>query len=122
MATRSTIWMVKGDTAVGIYCHWDGYPKGVGAMLKKHYTTQDKVEALMALGAISSLKPSIEATPGHTFDSPVEGCTVAYHRDRGDELMQFNAQFVDGRLLDASQVEQYTYVFNNGKWTQGKVA
>lgn len=61
MATRSNIGMIQDDgTIKAIYCHWDGYPEGVGATLAEHYTDPAKVEALMNLGDFSSLAPSVE--------------------------------------------------------------
>ena len=71
MATRSFIGKVQQDGSIhGIYCHYDGYPEGVGATLKEHYTTLGEVESLLALGDLSELHPTLEKT-------------VAYHRDRG---------------------------------------
>ena len=37
MATRSFIGIVEEDKIKGIYCHWDGYPENVGAILNGHY-------------------------------------------------------------------------------------
>ena len=50
MATRSFIAVRNVDGSVnGIYCHHDGYPEGVVATLKEHYTSEDKIRALLAL-------------------------------------------------------------------------
>ena len=85
MGTRSTISARCKDGKVrSIYCHWDGYPSNNGAILLKHYNTQEKVEALLALGDISSLKESTECPYGHSFDTPLPHHTVAYGRDRGE--------------------------------------
>jgi hypothetical protein len=74
MSTRSRIAIENQDgTVKSIYCHFDGYLSGVGRLLKEYYTTQAKVEALIELGDISAL----EMTPGST---------VAYARDRGEDL------------------------------------
>ena len=75
MATRSMIGIMDKDGmgASLIYCHWDGYPDGVGADLKEFYGTEEKARALLELGDISSLRETLENT-------------VAYHRDRGEEL------------------------------------
>jgi predicted CxxxxCH...CXXCH cytochrome family protein len=93
MSTRSRIAIENQDgTVTSIYCHFDGYTSGVGKMLEKWYTTQAKVEALIELGNISSL----DMTPTST---------VAYARDRGEDLKQ--------TLYDG--VEQlYTEGFNYG--------
>ena len=59
MATRSNIGMKQADgTIKAIYCHWDGYPEGVGATLAEHYKNPAKVEALLNLGDIPNLSPN----------------------------------------------------------------
>lgn len=85
MSTRSAIIMKQGDIYVGIYCHYDGYPEGVGKVLLEHYSDPEKVARLIALGSISSLGERVEPLGEHSFDAPEEGTTVAYHRDRGEE-------------------------------------
>lgn len=83
MATRSTIAKVNDDGSItSIYCHWDGYPEGVGKTLKNHYTDVDKIDQLLALGDVSILAP--ELGEPHDFDNPTEGWTLAYGRDRGE--------------------------------------
>jgi hypothetical protein len=122
MATRSRIGIEMQDGSVqSIYCHWDGYPQGVGAMLQEHYQDPSKVEALIALGDISFLREepapvSDEARATHSFSMPAEGVTVAYHRDRGEP---FRAPRVDADIdtFSRSDIEQYGYVFTQqGVW------
>ena len=56
MSTRCLIGILNSDdTITHIYCHHDGYPELVGAVLKQHYTEPEKLKALMALGDISTL-------------------------------------------------------------------
>jgi hypothetical protein len=89
MATRSFIGKLNHDGSItGIYCHWDGHPDGVGAVLTEHYTNLQKVEQLLDLGALSSLGPLLSPPEGqpHSFGAPAPNVTVAYHRDRGDDL------------------------------------
>jgi hypothetical protein len=87
MATRSFIGKINHDgTITGVYCHWDGYPDGVGMTLALHYTNLQKVDQLLELGDLSSLRPRLAPTDGelHSFDSPAPDVAVAYHRDRGE--------------------------------------
>ena len=73
MATRSRIAIENQDgTVTSIYCHFDGYLSSVGKTLFNHYDSE-KLEKLIELGDISSLDESTEDT-------------VAYHRDRGEDL------------------------------------
>jgi len=107
MATRSFIGKVQQDGSVhGIYCHFDGYPEGVGAVLKKHYMATSDVDALLALGDLSELHPTLEKT-------------VAYHRDRGEDLMpNFTYLGVDD-LVEGVREDigaEYVYLYTGGKW------
>lgn len=85
MSTRSTIAMIDGDLIRAIYCHFDGYPEGVGATLKQYYSDSDKVAELLSLGDISILEEFAKPVgTQHTFNTPEVGVTVAYGRDRGE--------------------------------------
>jgi len=73
MSTRSRIAIENQDgTVTSVYCHFDGYVKGVGKTLFENYN-REKTEQLVALGNISELKETIEDT-------------IAYARDRGEDL------------------------------------
>ena len=73
MATRSFIGkQLPNGHITGVYCHFDGYPDGVGNTLEDHYITEDQVDALLDLGSLSQLGPDLTST-------------VAYARDRGEE-------------------------------------
>jgi hypothetical protein len=118
MATRSRIAIEYQDGTVrSIYCHWDGYPEHHAPILLEHYTTQEKVESLIALGSISSLSPETEIPEGvsHNFENPANGIVVAYHRDRKEPI----SIKVHGSVNDfvKSDVEEYGYVFTAaGEW------
>ncbi len=50
MATRSRIGLMLEDgTIKHSYCHFDGYPHGVGHTLVGHYSDIDKVKELLSL-------------------------------------------------------------------------
>lgn len=133
MGTRSAIIVKVGNKYKGIYCHWDGYPDGmgVGYHLFHHYATQEKVEALIALGDISTLKENVAPPDGviHTFDAPyiedakanhaTSKVTVAYGRDRGET----DPSIINPKIgKSIKQVEDmicdfaHSYVFSNGEW------
>lgn len=85
MATRSAIGYIRPDGSIrAVYCHWDGYPAGVGKILREHYTDPKKVAKLLKLGELSALGPEIGRK--HSVASKRRDWTMAYHRDRGDEL------------------------------------
>lgn len=120
MATRSTIAIETTDSngnriVKSIYCHWDGYPENNGKMLQECYTDREKVEALIELGAISSLGSSIDPDGPHSFNSPQPGVTVAYHRDRGEKKQSSIHASVPAFFK--SDIEEYGYLFTEeGEW------
>ena len=106
MATRSTIALEFADGTVHqVYCHWDGYLEGNGAMLVQHYMDPFKVKQLLVLGGFSSLEASVEDTK-----------KTAYHSARGEELMinKFK-DFED--YVENHQYEEFEYILRqvNGK-------
>lgn len=114
MGTRSDIIVHRADGKWSrIYCHWDGYPEGVGKTLFDNYANPAKAERLVALGDISSLGAKVTRPKGHSFDTPKEGYTVAYGRDRGEK--DTNATVGD-TLEDVwpqpSTWTEFTYVFD----------
>lgn len=106
MATRSFIGKKTQGGITGVYCHYDGYPSGVGDTLQRHYTDPLKVDALLALGSLSSLGLDIVQT-------------VAYARDRGETLaVPLFYRTEEALTLGCREIGmQYAYVFDNGQWT-----
>jgi len=83
MATRSTIAIRTPEGTIrSIYCHWDGYPDGVGATLNVHYNDPTKIAELISLGDLSSL--DIEIGTFNDFGNRTEGVCLFYGRDRGE--------------------------------------
>ena len=48
----------NGSAVLQIYCHWDGYPEGVGEALQSGYNTYEQALALILGGDLSSLDSS----------------------------------------------------------------
>lgn len=118
MATRSRIGMEMADGSVkSIYCHWDGYPSHNGSILIENYKDRKKVEALIELGSISSLSENVVPEGGeHSFASPQEGVTVAYHRDRGEKKQPARIDLSVPDFFN-SDIEEYGYLFTQeGEW------
>lgn len=115
MATRSRIGIKNLDGSIeSIYCHFDGYPKGVGKVLKEFYTDESKIRELLALGDISILGPELYPTKEHTFQNPEEGVTLAYGRDRGEKETESITHYTIRGFLNVG--EEYNYLFQNGVW------
>jgi len=97
MGTRSMIAIQNpyNKTVRAVYCHWDGYLEHNGAILQKHYAASPKVNNLIALGDISSLRAEIGEkhafsrleTPmdDEAYDKLYGNMTTFYTRDRGED-------------------------------------
>lgn len=119
MSTRSIIASTVNGQTTGIYCHFDGYPSGVGATLAAHYTDPAKIAALIALGSLSVLAENVAPAEGqaHTFDRKADGVTVAYHRDRGEEFDGGETMAAEDFLHSPPDFGQdYTYVHDGQQW------
>jgi len=133
MATRSGIGIMNPNTGSikAIYCHWDGYLEHNGSLLNKHYSASPKVNNLIALGDLSSLRAEIgEKHAFSQFDLPkdeveafkaaTENMCTFYTRDRGEKcpyrVFNTRKEFVNG--IDG----EYFYLFvydtdqQGGKW------
>ena len=115
MATRSNIAYKTAEGKIrSVYCHWDGYPEHNGKILMDHYTDQSKIEALIELGSISSL--GTELGEKQDFDdrsTQKDDWTLAYHRDRGEELVVSEYEDVPSWVAD---MEEYAYLWNGQEW------
>lgn len=110
MSTRSYIGIKNGKTIEAIYCHRDGNPEYVGFILKKHYTTEEKVRELIALGGLSSLGAG--------------GVACAYHRDMGYDDTFIPTRTIEGSSMTAfvkavyNKLIEHVYLFDpkTSKW------
>ena len=115
MSTRCFIGKTLADGQFqGIYCHHDGYFSGVGRTLKEFYTSPSQVDALLALGDISSLGMDLTKDTG----------TVAYHRDRGEPFYPNTTyasveEFLAG--VETDMGVEYAYVFSGDSWKAFRV-
>ena len=109
MSTRALIGKENpNNTITSVYCHHDGYPvNGVGEILTKHYNSIEDINALLALGCLSSLKETLE-----------DSCF--YIRDRkGKE--HSNSAITDYKAIEFAQNckhsgADYAYVYKNNGW------
>ena len=112
MATRSNIGILNSDGTVDyIYCHFDGYLSNNGKILNQHYTTEEKVRALINLGDLSVLGEDIGEK--QSFEVRVKGYCLAYGRDRGESNTEAKrCSYVD---YTKEYFEEYIYLFTPGK-------
>ena len=136
MSTRSMIAIENPHSKAvkAIYCHWDGYLAHNGAILNEHYSNSPKVNNLIALGDLSSLRPEIGVQ--HAFSSldvPKEeqeaydkehgnSCTF-YTRDRGEdapykhfESAKAALEYYNGSWCEYFYLFRYDADLESGKW------
>lgn len=116
MATRSAIGIrLNNDKIKAVYCHYDGYPEGVGKTLLEHYDGKTNATKLISLGDISVLDKSMSKPAGHTFNKPVNGYSVFYGRDRGEKNTK--AKIYDSvKDIFNKLGSEYVYVLENNQW------
>ena len=109
MATRSFIakYDYLRDEYTAIYCHWDGYPSGVGATLRDHYNSAGQVDTLLTYGDISSLREDTNATKADSYqvmqgDKDAVAVTFKYFSQMVEHYRRINCE--------------YGYVWNQGLW------
>ena len=128
MGTRSMIAIQNpyNKTVRAVYCHWDGYLEHNGAILQKHYAASPKVNNLIALGDLSSLRKEIGVQ--HAFsqldlcEADVEAyekqhgssCTF-YGRDRGEKDVGFKVFDTLSKACDRYTWSDYFYCFKYSK-------
>ena len=127
MSTRSMIAIQNPHSKDirAVYCHWDGYLEHNGAILQKHYADSPKVNNLIALGDISSLRPEIGVkhafsrleTPmdEEVYDKLYGNMTTFYARDRGETGVEFK---VFPTLKEAEECYTWSDYFYCFKYTK----
>jgi hypothetical protein len=118
MGTRSRIGMKLEDgTVKHSYCHYDGYPEGVGKTLEMHYNDIEKVEELLSFGDMSCLEEKIHPSGIHNFKISENGVTLFYGRDRGDSDVDAQVTSIEEfESIKFTTCIDYIYLFSEGKW------
>ena len=125
MSTRSRIAIKQNDgTYKSIYCHSDGYLEHNGYILYNYYQDPIKVNLLISLGNLSSLGQYVypDTSKKHDFNFPQKNVTVAYHRDRLEDLhFSVNTTLDELKEMVANSDQEYLYLFEDGKWKYAKI-
>ena len=117
MSTRSRIAIKIEDKILSIYCHYDGYPEGVGNTLKQHYQDPAKIQSLMDLGNLSILRPEIgEKQDFNDYASQNREWCLAYGRDRGEKDTEARTWYTANALVTnvKKSDQEYLYLYDNG--------
>lgn len=98
------------------YVHYDGRLSYTGAILLAAYSTQERVDLLMDLGELSQVGPYVGCPEGHTFEHPVKGYCIAYHRDRGEVKNVSISDYAITALRNGPGTQQYNYLWDGSGW------
>jgi len=119
MSTRSQIGLQTEGGVVSIYCHFDGYPEGVGSMLNKHYKDVNKIKELIALGNLSVLGEEIGSKQDFN-NRPENNWCLAYGRDRGEtgEEAKVSSSTAGAQIYAKNSGCEYAYFYQpDPGWT-----
>jgi hypothetical protein len=135
MGTRSMIAIENPHSKAvkSIYCHWDGYLQHNGSLLEKHYSNSPKVNNLIALGDLSSLRPEIgekhefsrldTTLPEEEYERLYGDMCTYYTRDRGEDApykhfstVKEAAAYYDGSWCEYFYLFKYDEDLESGKW------
>ena len=122
MATRSRIGIITTqEWTRSVYCHYDGYPTGVGRTLKENYDN-GKVGQLLDLGDIRFLgtdigeKPIAEMAPDYDMTSFFIRDNGASYSESGSKIdASFEAFFQ--RAIECGA--EWYYLMQKGVWYFG---
>jgi hypothetical protein len=109
MSTRSRIGIQFADGSIlSAYHHWDGYPEGLGLILKTHYYSKAFAFVLISGGDMSSCW-----TEDRWDDSADGTYGPQYYSQRGEDC----PPRLDADLSEyLSKGEEYAYLFVNDEW------
>lgn len=108
MATRSYIFTETSDSNfLGSYCHWDGYPEGVGKTLTDNYYSPDTVRELCGIGGFSTLQETVEETAKSKYDG---------HDPMHVETPLGPSLGIPDLLGECAYDVDYVYLFTNNEW------
>jgi len=143
MGTRSMIAIQNpySKDVRAVYCHWDGYLEHNGSILNKHYSASSKVNNLIALGGLSSLRPEIgekhtfsrldSTLPEEEYERLYGNMCTFYGRDRGETEAEFKVfptlkkaeSYFEGSWCEYLYVYKYKKSddYQSGEWHYKKI-
>lgn len=97
------------DKYIGIYCHWDGYPDGVGAALKANFNTYEDALNLILGGDCSVISNEYIMR-------------YATRKDEDWKYLQPKQEATTNLMLSHFDWSAYAYTFTDGKgWSVKKI-
>lgn len=99
-----------------IYVNFDSYPSYMMPLLNNHFNTQERIDAMMALGNLSFLHENLEPHIGDHRRQ--QNGTTAKHRDLDDDLIIAKADTLDELEPLLDYLVNYCYIYENNEWKQ----
>lgn len=118
MSTRCRIGIKNEDGTIrSIYCHFDGYPDGVGQTLLDSYKDAEKINKLLDLGDISCLgsEPVSDSKYWDPFTAITNSDYTLAYKDRGEDCPAEISKDVDS-YKDAAHYVDYIYLWDGSDW------
>ena len=110
MATRCLIAIpLENGVFVSAYCHWDGYPDGVGATLKEHYTEYNKIMYFILQGAMSSIDKNGNAE--RYFDMHDNDADIEHSRRTKSNLPQVHNNLFELKSWAFQVNAEFVYIW-----------
>ena len=105
-------------TVRSIYCHFDGYPEGVGYTLTAYYNSESKILELLGLGDISVLAERVAPfeDEDHSFLFPRPDVTIAYDRDRGESDVDAMGHKTIEHFFEEAETYMYLFTHADKAW------
>ena len=118
----TNVYIAYGDSESGyrrIYVHSGCSGARVPEILLAHYQSEEDAKAIVGLGDLSCLKPCLSPFgQEHSFRTPEDNVTVAYHRDRADPYYKCSStHFGSLRSMEQDSIG-FVYVFTSDAWYQ----
>lgn len=90
---------------IGIYCHWDGYPDGVGEALLETFNDYDTILNLIAGG----------------FCSSIDNGGITHYANRSGEKWKYIQPKQSDKIEVCGGLTEYAYIFEDDAWKIGIV-
>ena len=117
MSTNCGIAVKTTEGYKTIYCHWDGYPRYMLAMLQDYYNSEELADELVSHGDASCICKKLEPTTFmHSFADPEKDVCVFYYRDRGEDWEDVAPAYHTKASVLHSRFD-YVYIWENDCWT-----
>lgn len=118
MSTRSLVGILNSDNSVdAVYCHFDGYLSGVGAMLADNYKDEAKIRKLLNLNRyLASIRKYVDKDDMPDPKDPnSDDITIVLDDDEPNNPYHYNTvkDYIDDH---GNRDTEYCYLYKDNEW------